>query len=251
LVRAMPRRLSCLFAFLTRVPLPCHSIEDAARGYPLVPLVGVFEGLVVALAMSLTGSPVLGAGLGLVAHLLVTGGLHLDGFADYSDAIGAGATGQRAVEIMKDPRRGGFAVSYTTVIVVARLAGLAALHGDWATVMASYVVAAESMYLVSALLPRPGHRGLGQLFYTLGVTRGGKVLNVILSSSLLLVLAYLSPARVAAAIAAGIVAALLAARDARARLGYASGDVLGFVYEVAGTASLLGGALVANPAQWW
>ena len=247
----MPRRLSCLFAFLTRVPLPCHSIEDAARGYPLVPLVGFFESLVVVLAMSLTGSPILAAGLGLVAHLWVTGGLHLDGFADYSDAIGAGATGQRAVEIMKDPRRGGFAISYTAVIVAARLAGLAALHGDWATIMASYVVAAESMYLVSALLPKPGHAGLGQLFYTLGVTRRGKVLNALLSSSLLLFLAYLSPPRVAAAITAGTVAALLVARDAETRLGYASGDVLGFVYEVAGTASLLGGALVANPAPWW
>ncbi|MET1100996.1 MAG: hypothetical protein ABWW69_00745 [Pyrodictiaceae archaeon] len=28
--------VSCLFAFLTHAPLPCHSVGDAARGCPLV-----------------------------------------------------------------------------------------------------------------------------------------------------------------------------------------------------------------------
>lgn len=251
MVRPMPRRLSCLFAFLTRVPLPCHNIEEAARGYPLVPLVGLFEGLVVAIIMSLTDSAIVAGSLGLVAHLWVTGGLHLDGFADYSDAVGAGATGQKAIEIMKDPRRGSFALSYMTVIITARFAGLVVLHSDWAAITAGYVVAAESMYLASLLLPKPGHQGLGQLFYAYGVTQRGKIINAILSSSLLLSLAYFSPIKVVSATIAGSIVTVLAASDAKARLGYASGDVLGFVYEATLTASLLAEALVANPAPWW
>jgi len=249
--KRLPRRLCCLLAFLTRLPLPCHSIVEAAQGYPLVPLVGLLEGLVVAAAASLTSSPILAGGLGLLAHILVTGGIHLDGFADYSDAIGAGAVGQKALEIMKDPRRGGFAVSYTAAIVAARLAGLAALQGDWAAIAAGYVVAAESMYLVSILGGEPPYMGLGRLFYQLGVARESMVLNAALAAAVLLVLTPFSPLEVAAAAATGFAAALLAARDARARLGYASGDVLGFVYEAAGTAALIAAALAANPPSWW
>ncbi|MET1100995.1 MAG: adenosylcobinamide-GDP ribazoletransferase [Pyrodictiaceae archaeon] len=114
----------------------------------------------------------------------------------------------------------------------------------------SYVVAAESMYLALALLPKPRHRGLDQMFYSLGVTRRSEILDVLIVTLFLILLAYLSPLQVIVAALASVVATLLAAKDAWRRVGYASGDVPGFIYEVANTTSLPGGALAVNPASW-
>jgi len=238
------RRLGCLVAFLTRIPVGCHDVREAARGYPLVPLVGLLEGVLVAAAMQAAPGPGVAAALGLLAHLLVTGGLHLDGFADYSDAMGAGARGDYAARIMKDPRRGGFALAYTGVLLLAKYAGLEAAWRSPATVVAAYVAAAEAMYSVSALLPAPGYRGLGWLFRSLGVSCRGIAINLAIYTSAALATVLLEPRRVLAALIAGAAMSLLVARDARLRLGYASGDVLGFAYETVHTAALLAAALL-------
>lgn len=241
----MLRRLGCLVAFLTRIPVGCHDVREAARGYPLAPLVGLLEGVLVAAAMQAAPGPGVVAALGLFVHLLVTGGLHLDGFADYSDAVGTGARGDHAARMMKDPRRGGFALAYTGVLLVAKYAGLEAAWRSPATVAASYIAAAEAMYTVSALLPAPGYHGLGWLFRSLGVSSRGIATNLAAYMAAALAAVLLEPRGALAALAAGAAVSLLVARDARLRLGYASGDVLGFAYEAAHTAALLAAALPA------
>ena len=50
-----------------------------------------------------------GAGLCLIP-VLVTGGIHLDGFADTCDALASCASPEKKQEILKDPRCGAFAV---------------------------------------------------------------------------------------------------------------------------------------------
>ncbi|ALL01531.1 putative cobalamin 5'-phosphate synthase [Pyrodictium delaneyi] len=238
------RNLGCLIAFLTRIPVSCHDVREAARGYPLVPLVGLLEGIIVAATMHVAPEPGVAAALALILHLLVTGGLHLDGFADYSDAMGAGARGETAARIMKDPRRGGFALAYTIVLLVAKYAGFEAVWRSPLVVVASYIAAAEAMYTVSALLPAPGYRGLGWLFRNLGVSRRGIAINLVIYASAALATVLLEARRVLAALTAGAAMSLLVARDARLRLGYASGDVLGFAYETVHTAALLVAALL-------
>ncbi|KSW12063.1 hypothetical protein CF15_04600 [Pyrodictium occultum] len=240
------RRLACLASFLTRLPLGCHDIEEAARGYPLVPLVGLVEGVLVYAAMLASRLPGVAAALGLAAHVLVTGALHLDGFADYSDAAGAGARGDRALEVMKDPRRGGFALAYTATLLLAKYAGFMAAWRRWPVVLASYLAAAEAMYMVSLLLPAPGYEGLGSLFRRLGTGGGAATVNMAVYALAALALLLQDPLGASAALAGGVAAALVAARDARGRLGYASGDVLGFAYELAHTSALLAAALLAG-----
>jgi adenosylcobinamide-GDP ribazoletransferase len=64
--------------------------------------------------------------LAIAASLLVTGGLHEDGFADVADALGAHVDRPRRLEILKDPRVGTFgalalllAVGLTTTTIGA------------------------------------------------------------------------------------------------------------------------------------
>ncbi len=230
------RRLACLTAFLTRLPAPCSSIEDAARGFPLVPLVGLLEGLIVAAAVAAAPRPLPAAAAATLLHLAVTGGIHLDGFADYSDVLGAGAAGEAAERIIKDPRRGGFAVSYTAALLAARLAALASLAARPWAVASAYVAASEAMYAAARLMPARGS-GLGALFAREG--RRDAVNIVALAAVGLLLAAAGGPQVAAVALAAGLLVAVAVGRDASRRLGRASGDALGFAYEAALTLAML------------
>ena len=81
--------------FLTRLPTMRASqgavAADLADAAPWLPTVGLVVGLVVAFAAALGTllAPTVGALLGLVAWVVVTGALHLDGLGDSADAAGA------------------------------------------------------------------------------------------------------------------------------------------------------------------
>jgi len=104
-----------LFAiiFLTRVPVPAGAaaksqpLATAMRVFPLAgAMIGAVGGLVFVLA-SLLGAPNLLCGfLALAALVILTGGLHEDGFADIADGFGGGYERQRKMDIMRDSRVG-------------------------------------------------------------------------------------------------------------------------------------------------
>ena len=87
------------------------------------PLVGVVIGAVIFAWVWLSrwlGLPDILRALGLtLIPIALTGGIHLDGLADTSDALGANTTPERRREILKDPRAGAFAVIGVAVYLVA------------------------------------------------------------------------------------------------------------------------------------
>ncbi|MDC7705419.1 adenosylcobinamide-GDP ribazoletransferase [Vogesella indigofera] len=121
------RSLILAVQFLTRLPTPqlkefdAAWLADAARWFAPV---GLLVGAVVWLA-AITGSlldPWLGALLGLLAWLWVTGGLHLDGLADLADAQGAAhRSRERFLEVLKDPHLGSFGVMSMAMQLIAKL----------------------------------------------------------------------------------------------------------------------------------
>lgn len=109
----MKNRFFQAVGFLTTLPLPGggYTLEGAARGIPFYPLVGVVLGvilsLVVAFALAVWGASV-AAVLVVVAWVLLTGGLHLDGLSDLMDGIGGARERDKALSIMRDSRIGVF-----------------------------------------------------------------------------------------------------------------------------------------------
>lgn len=98
---------------------------------PLLPVAGLLIGLpsTIALAgLTLAGMPALfAAALALAVWVVVTGAMAEDGFADALDGLFGGATPERRLEILKDPRHGTYAVSGLALSFLARAAALAAL----------------------------------------------------------------------------------------------------------------------------
>jgi adenosylcobinamide-GDP ribazoletransferase len=109
-------RLALALQFLTIMPWPRAQVrqpEDLGASMAWYPVVGA------ALGSLMVGAHVVGSAVfpdGVLRPMLVvllvvlTGGLHLDGFADVCDGFYAGRTKADALRIMKDPHLGSMAV---------------------------------------------------------------------------------------------------------------------------------------------
>lgn len=104
------------FSTYSRIPMPQVEWSDENRKYSMCffPLIGAVIGLILWGWLYLCdvlkiGIPLRGA-VGATIPLLVTGGIHMDGFMDTSDAIASWQTRERRLEILKDSHTGAFAV---------------------------------------------------------------------------------------------------------------------------------------------
>lgn len=133
----MLKSLAMAFSCFTRLPVPQVEWEQDNMRFILawLPLVGAVVGLFVAawcLIADLVGfgAVLKAAGIALVP-LAVTGGFHLDGFADVIDAQASNADPVRKREILKDSHIGAFAAIGIVAYVVAYFAIATELPGGW------------------------------------------------------------------------------------------------------------------------
>ncbi|MCW1427483.1 adenosylcobinamide-GDP ribazoletransferase [Novosphingobium sp. JCM 18896] len=112
--------------FLTRLPMPrvAVSSDEFAASMRWFPAAGLVVGAIVGLGAVLGAriDPWLGALVGLVLWVAVTGALHLDGLGDAADAAGAAHKDpERLRAVFADPHVGSFAVVAIGLQLVAKL----------------------------------------------------------------------------------------------------------------------------------
>lgn len=223
------------WVLLTRVPWH-GDIAPLAAGAGWFPVVGGLLGAVSGLAFAAASrlGPLPAAAVALGVEIAATGALHWDGFADCGDALVAGGSAQRRLEVMRDPRLGTGGVLALVLGGIAA-AGLLMTLPPWRALPVLAAAGALSRWavvLVAAWLgPADPDRGIGrELARRVGwpaLLGGGAV-------------------AVAAAVAAGcplaVVAAALAGALAAAwlsrPLGGATGDVYGATAVAAWLAAL-------------
>ena len=104
------------FAMYSKIPMPRVEWEKENMRYALCffPLGGAVIGVLVSLWKGMQEQFAFGtllfACIGAVIPVLVTGGIHLDGFLDTVDALSAYASQEKRLEILKDPHTGAFAI---------------------------------------------------------------------------------------------------------------------------------------------
>jgi adenosylcobinamide-GDP ribazoletransferase len=110
----MLRGLVTAFRTLTIFPIPGKDAPKLSNSLPFFPVVGFALGLLLWLVGLLdrltsgSGWPMGIAALMLLASIISTRALHLDGLADFADALGGGWDKEKRLEIMKDTRLGVF-----------------------------------------------------------------------------------------------------------------------------------------------
>jgi adenosylcobinamide-GDP ribazoletransferase len=127
------RPLAIACSFLTRLPLRVGEVRapELASATRYFPIVGFGLGAC-GLALYALAAPWLGATVSAALFIafmaLATGGLHLDGLADWFDAVGGGRGDRsRMLEIMRDPRIGAHGASALVLAISLKLSALAEL----------------------------------------------------------------------------------------------------------------------------
>src|SRR2546428_6004534 len=119
--------------FLTVYPLRASDAwtpETLGSSMVYYPLIGTCIGLalwVLEVLLAILCLPPVVSVLLLVSALLVTGGLHMDGWADLVDGLSGSYNREDALRIFKDPHVGSMAVAGVTLIVLLKYACLNAL----------------------------------------------------------------------------------------------------------------------------
>jgi adenosylcobinamide-GDP ribazoletransferase len=255
------RSLRFAFAFLTRLPLAPDrdpSGAELAGSLPYYPLVGLLVGaLPLAVAAGLmrwtSAGAELSAALMLLAMVLLTGALHLDGLADAVDGLGGGTNKEDALRIMREGPLGPFGAVALALDLLLRWQASALLlsQGRLHLLLLAPVIARAALVVVILAFPYARKEGKAGSFFL-----GSKPRH--LSAALLAALAVglpLAPRAAPLLLAAAALAALAVGARVRRRIGGITGDILGLVNELVEVGLLVLLATIPSStgwlAPWW
>lgn len=229
----------CAFSLLTVVPVPFRWLDaerPPARAMAAYPLVGLALGIVLMFASILLRvvlPPLITAALMVVLWAVLTGGLHLDGWADCCDALPATVSRERRLEILKDPRLGSFGgVGLASLLLVKFAAIASAPHASSALILAP-TLGRWAIVNVAAMFPLARPDGMAAHFRS-GLSRreltGSGVIAMLVCGAFgwggLI------------AFTGATIAAFAFGRWATSRLGGVTGDVYGATCELVETVVL-------------
>jgi len=208
----------------------------AAWAMRLAPLIGLMLGVVLATVHWAVAPPLKGL-LTVAAAALLTRGMHLDGLADTVDALGSYKGRERALEIMRSPEVGPFGIVALVLVIGLQATALSAV--GFLGVVVAYTVGRLAAAIGCARgVPAARPDGLGALV-------AGTVERTYLA-----LWAFICAAAAAGAVPsrwwqgplavlAALAVTLILLRHIVKRLGGITGDVLGFLVEIATTVVLI------------
>lgn len=146
---------------LTILSVPGRESKSLSSALPWFPLVGmILGGILFGIGtlwrmLPVAEWPLGGGALLLVASVLLTRGLHLDGLADWADAVGACKGRSEKLAIMKDPRLGTFGVVALILLLLLKWVALTRLISSSALLwmVLVWIVARDMMVELATTLP--------------------------------------------------------------------------------------------------
>ena len=251
------RSIVMAFCMFSRIPMPRIEWKDENMRYLLCafPLVGAAVGLSIWLwqlvcAWLGIGRLLWAAGVTLLP-VAVTGGIHMDGFCDVSDALASHAPLERKREILKDSHTGAFAIiqlgcwlllycaAASELPVTGRAAALLALMHIFSRILSG---------VTSIILPKSGAEGL---LMTFTVSADKKTALTVLLIFLPLCAAGLILAGGipgAGMVLGGLLTALYLKRMSKKEFGGMSGDLSGWFLQTAELVMLLCCVIIGKAA---
>ena len=215
------------------------------RAVPWFPVVGALIGAAVGgvwWGAAQVWPPALAAALAVVADLLLTGMLHLDGLADSADGLLPHLPRERRLAVMSEPTIGAFAVAVTGCALLVRWAAFASMDPNVLVVAGLWCISRTAMAALLSSLPYARGEGLASAFVAPGI----RVMVVASGALLGAVLVGTGAGWPAiAVVAAAWIAVVGVGALARARIGGFTGDVLGAAGVIAETVGL-----VVAAARW-
>ena len=227
----------------TRLPVPKAEWTDGNRRLALCffPLAGVAVGGAVWLWLAVCGrlgfGPLLRGAAAAALPLLLTGGIHMDGFMDTCDALASWQTRERRLEILKDSHTGAFAVMRCALYLLLQAAMFGELGAERGKALVCCFVLSRALSAALAVT-MPSARPEGMLGgFTRGAGRAVTIASALWAAAAAVPLA-LWGGWPALPLAAGAV--LLYRYVAMKHFGGVTGDLAGWFLQAAELAMLAG-----------
>ena len=229
------------FSMFSQIPMPRVEWSEGSMRYMMCafPLVGVVVGLLLfgwCHLASIAGMSALVFAVGLtVIPVLVTGGIHLDGFCDVVDALSSHAEPERKRAILKDPHVGAFAVIGVACYLLVFLACASEVPLSARASVALLVIPVISRCcsgLTLLLFPRSDSNGLLSMFKESAAKRVALAVLVVELALCLAAVGWLSLPLLGAFAVALAACTLLLHHVAIGEFGGMSGDLSGFYLQV-------------------
>ena len=224
------------------IPVPQFQWSERNMRYAICcfPVVGVFCGAALCfwqwLCRKIGADSVLSAAVAACLPLLVTGGIHMDGFMDTVDALASHQSRERKLEIMKDSGCGAFAALYCGIYLLLTF-GLFHAVGERAVLLAPCYVCSRILSALCAVT-MPNARKAGMLCaFTENVQ---KKRAVCLLSAMLAVTAAWMLWKSPVSLVCGLLATLGYRRLAMRQFGGVTGDTSGFFLQLCELSMLVG-----------
>jgi len=250
----MLKGLFVAFRTYSRLPVPvtewnASSMKYAMCFFPLIgAVIGAFQFLWMWIAGLLGCGPILYGAVACAIPLLVTGGIHMDGYCDTVDALSSQQDREQRLRILKDPNAGAFAVIFAGVWLIlyfAAFTGVGSFRDLW-IVGFGYVTSRALSGL--AVVTFPGARKQGMLVSFADSADRTRVIGFMLAYLLIsaIFLVVLGGLRgILAAIVNGLVFWYYHHMSMR-KFGGITGDLAGWFVQMAELAALLVCVLLRN-----
>lgn len=234
------KHLLIAFQFLTVLPLNiCIEIkgEDYGRSLVYFPAIGMVIGgvlSVVSLACGFLPVPV-AAAIVLIASALISGALHLDGFADTCDGFYGSKPKEETLRIMRDSRIGVMGVVGVTLLLLLKFSLIISLPRDalWRSLIMICCFARWAQ-TVGCLVPYARNEGKAEAF----IKYARKSDVVIGGIFTLIVFGALVGLKGIIIFFSSLIPALIFIRYAKRKIGGMTGDTIGAVSEIAEVSTL-------------
>jgi adenosylcobinamide-GDP ribazoletransferase len=146
---------------LTIIPLPGRQHEKFSHSLIWFPVIGLILGLILygtgwlwieRLSLDWPGG---GAVIVLILQVVLTRGLHLDGLADWADALGGKPDKASRLTVMKDPRVGAFGVIALVAVLLAKWVAIDRMFssGSFLWIVFIMVISRDMMVVLMTTLP--------------------------------------------------------------------------------------------------
>lgn len=179
------------FSTYSIIPMPQLEWNEKSSHYAIcfLPAIGLVTGTILLLWYNICTLLKIGqalfAAIATALPILVSGGIHMDGFCDTVDALASHQPRKRSLEILTDPHIGAFAVIYAIIHMLISFGAYTELHDiRSAGILSLGFVLSRGLCVLSILL-LPNAHGSGMLSaFTKNMTRRAVWLAATVSLSL-------------------------------------------------------------------
>ena len=236
------RSIVMAFCMFSRIPMPTIEWKNENMRYMLCafPLVGAAVGVclwlwqLIAAALGF-GGLLWAAGVTLLP-VAVTGGIHMDGFCDVSDALASHAPMEKKRAILKDSHTGAFAIISLGCYLLAYAALASELPVTGRSALLLGLMHMFSRILsgtISLIYPKSDAEGLLRTFTLSADKKPAVAILLVLLLLCAAALIIVRPVTGAAMVLAGLLTALWMKRMSAKQFGGMSGDLSGYFLQMA------------------